>query len=183
MNHNIRKPLLAALVLASAGLVSQAAHAGKMESSSSIELLDQNTSFGNLFTGGNAGQTFSDTYWFTTNAVGALSADLFVRAGNTTNGLAISSFSLYDADGNLLGDNAFAKGAASLWSLNYDNLATGNYSLEVTGSLLSNAAGRYSANLAFAPMPEPASVAIMAAGLGLIGLVARRRRPRNMRAA
>lgn len=182
MNHT-RKPLLAAIVLASAGLVSQAAHAGKIESSSSIELRDRSASFGNLFTGGNAGQTFSDTYTFTTNAMGALSADLFVRAGNTTNGLAISSFSLYDADGILLGGSAFAKGAAKLWSLNYDNLAAGNYSLQVTGSLLSNAAGKYSANLAFAPIPEPASVAIMAAGLGLIGFVARRRRAKNMRNA
>lgn len=182
MNHT-RKPLLAAIVLASAGLVSPAAHAGKIESSSTIALLDQSATFGNLFTGGNAGQTFSDTYSFTTNAMGALSADLLVRSGNTKNGLAISSFSLFDADGNLLGDSAFAKGAANLWSLNYDNLAAGNYSLQVTGSVLSNAAGRYSASLAFAPMPEPASVAIMAAGLGLVGFVARRRRSRNMRDA
>lgn len=180
MNY-IRKTLLAPLVLASAALVSPAAHAGQIASSSTIGLLDQSATFGNLLTGGNAGQTFFDTYNFTTNAVGKLSADLFVRAGNARNGLAIDSFSLYDADGHLLGGSAFARGAANLWSLNYENLAAGNYSLQVTGSLLSNAAGRYSANLAFAPMPEPASVAIMAAGLGLLGFIARRRRSRNSR--
>ena len=170
----IRTTLLAALVLAS-----QAAYAGKMESGSTVALPGPNTSFGNLFTGGNAGRTFSDTYSFTTSAMGMLSADLFVKAGNPAKGLEISSFSLYDADGQLLDDSALAKGAAHLWSLNYGNLAAGSYFLQVNGSMLSNAAGKYSANLAFAPIPEPASLAIMAAGLGLLGFGARRHGSRS----
>lgn len=179
----IHKHLLAALALACSALLPQAACAGKIETSSAIALVDQSATFGNIFTGGNEGESFSDSYSFSTNAMGRLSADLFVRSGNTNNGLAISGFSLYDADGRLLSDSAFATGIAKLWSLNFDNLAAGNYFLRVHGSLLSNAAGKYSANLAFAPMPEPASVAIMAAGLGLLGFGTRRRRSINARDA
>ena len=162
-------------VLAAFALVSQAAVAGQVDSNS-LGLLDQSATFGNLLTGGHAGQTFSDRYAFTTNALGTLSADLVVHAGNSKNGLDIDSFSLYDAAGQLLSSNVLAKGAADLWSLSYDKLAAGSYYLQIEGSMLSNAAGRYNANLAFAPIPEPASLAIMAAGLGLLGQRARRRR-------
>ena len=173
-----RLSLLAASVLVTAGLASPLAHAGQLDSTSSsnLGLLDQNTSFGNLFMGGNAGKAFSDSYAFTTNAMGTLSADLLVKSGNAKNGVAISSFSLYDADWNLLDGSALAKDAVKLWELSYDKLAAGSYYLQVNGSLLSNAAGKYSADLAFAPIAEPGNVALMAAGLGLLGFVSRRRR-------
>ena len=70
-----RKILLAALAL-----VSHAATAGQVDSS--LGQLDPSTSFGNLLTGGQAGQTFADRYAFTTNAMVTLSADLLMREGN-----------------------------------------------------------------------------------------------------
>jgi hypothetical protein len=167
-----RHSLFAALALAGASL----AHAGQLDSTSNLGLLGQNASFSNVLTGGNAGQSFLDTYAFTTNAMGVLSADLLVKHANEKNGVAISNFSLYDAGWNLIDGGAMAKSAGTLWELSYDKLAAGSYYLQVSGSMLSNAAGRYSADLVFAPVPEPGNITLMAAGLGLLGLVSRRRR-------
>lgn len=173
------KALLSAIVLASASLVSQGALAGKIETKSTVELIGNTAQFGNLFTGHNAGQLFSDTYTFTTSALSDFSADLFLKTNSGKNGLGITTFSLFNADGELLSSSAMAKGVIDLWSLNYDDLAAGSYYIQVSGSLLSNAAGKYSASLAlgnFIDIPEPATYGMMLGGLGLLGLTARRRK-------
>jgi hypothetical protein len=59
--------------------------------------------------------------------------------------------------------------------LTYDgNLSAGNYSMTITG-VTHSASALYNAQLIATPVPEPETLAMMLAGLGLIGAVTRRR--------
>jgi hypothetical protein len=55
------------------------------------------------------------------------------------------------------------------------NLTPGQYHLDMTG-FVNGAAGQYSVGLQAAPVPEPETYALMLAGLGAVGFVARRRK-------
>jgi hypothetical protein len=55
-----------------------------------------------------------------------------------------------------------------------DYLAVGSYSFEIEGKTTGKSGGRY--NIAVSAVPEPTSIALMLAGLGMIGGLARRRR-------
>jgi hypothetical protein len=55
-------------------------------------------------------------------------------------------------------------------------LSAGNYILEITGNVIGSAGGSYSGTLSVIAVPEPQAYALMLAGLGLLGFVARRRR-------
>ena len=92
--------LLSAFALASAGLLSQAAFAGTVQSvTQDIVLVDNQASVEHLIQGGNAGATFSDRYNFSTSATGDLNAVLLPRANNDNSALSITGFSLFDAQG------------------------------------------------------------------------------------
>lgn len=171
------KNLASALVLAGAGLVSHSALAADVSNPLQTITLDDNAGFfGGLFTGGNAGATFADRFSFTTTSTGDLTADLVSLSGNAKNGLDITGFSLFDASGSILGGTQLSTGLTDQWSLSYDNLTAGTYYVQVSGSVLSNASGKYYADIALAPVPEPETYGMMLAGLGVVGFMARRRK-------
>lgn len=60
--------------------------------------------------------------------------------------------------------------------LNPITLAAGTYTLQVSGSVLGTSGGSYSGVLNLAPVPEPESYAMLLGGLGLLGLMVRRRK-------
>jgi len=56
-------------------------------------------------------------------------------------------------------------------------LAAGDYHLLVTGNATGSQGGTYGGGINVSPVPEANTFAMMLAGLGLMGFVARRRRP------
>jgi len=65
------------------------------------------------------------------------------------------------------------------WTLSVPSgLAAGNYALTLTYSKTGPALASYSGTLEVTPIPEPETYALMLAGLGVVGFVAARRRPR-----
>ncbi len=59
------------------------------------------------------------------------------------------------------------------WTFSAAGLASGLHTISVTGTALGSS---YTANVVLTPVPEPETYALMLAGLGAIGFVARRRK-------
>ena len=171
------KKIASALALACAALTSQAALADDISNPiSTIEVTDNAGFFGRLITGNHRDDTFADRYSFDLSSGGSIVADLYSYSGNPKNGLDITGFSLYSADGTLVSTGTqLETGRTDQWSLTTGALSGNGYYLQVEGKVLSQAAGTYSASLAVTPVPEPATYGMMLGGLALVGVVARRR--------
>ena len=59
----------------------------------------------------------------------------------------------------------------------FGNLAAGSYFYRVTGDATGTVGGAYTLSSALSPTPEPGTFALLLAGLGVIGLLGRRRSP------
>jgi hypothetical protein len=60
-------------------------------------------------------------------------------------------------------------------TFSFANVAAGTYSLSASGSVSGGGYGLIAAQVAVTPVPEPESYAMMLAGLGFMGAIARRR--------
>lgn len=141
---------------------------------------------GDLSLLGNAGYGKSVSF---SGGVIADQFDFSISSGDNTFGAVISKLSIFSNQlltsfsGTLSGPGGFSQvlslGAvsippATIQSVTYNGiLDTGNYSLAVAGTSVGD--GTYQVSLLATPVPEPESIAMLLAGLGLMGAIARRR--------
>ena len=125
--------------------------------------------------------SFSDSIFFSLPAALNLLFNTTVSNNNTA-ALAITDglVALY-ADGpisdTLHGSFAFT-GATGVSSHEFDPVNAGNYFYRITGVASGTSGGLYNVtSTVTTPVPEPQTYALLLAGLGVIGFVARRRRP------
>lgn len=171
--------MLAALVLATASFGAAPAFADDISSPArGLSMVGTSAYFGDSFGINNVGDTFMDQFTF--NILGdnhSLDAIVSSISRTADTGLDITGLGLYTSTGTLLtSGNMGSSGTQDIWTLSVDSLATGSYYLQVSGTMMSNTAGSFGGSVMLNPVPEPETYGMMLAGLGVVGMLARRRK-------
>lgn len=171
--------MLAALVLATASFGASPAFAADISSPpQGLSLVGTSAYFGDSFGINNDGDTFMDQFTF--NVFGqnhSLDAIVSSISRTASTGLDITSLALYSSGGSLLTTGTMASsGAQDIWTLSVESLAVGSYYLQVSGTMMSNTSGSFGGSVMLNPVPEPETYGMMLAGLGVVGMLARRRK-------
>lgn len=180
----MKKSLIAAIVLASASFGSSAVMAQDVigDSPQALNLVDNSAFFGDTFAADNEGNTFADQFTFTIDGDIGMNLDAIIssisRSADT--GLDITGLALYGEDDVLITNGtSMMSGEMDVWSISADNLAAGNYYLQVSGTLVSDAGASFGGAMMLAPVPEPETYGMMLGGLGVLGFLARRRKAKQ----
>ncbi|MBV8634570.1 MAG: PEP-CTERM sorting domain-containing protein [Burkholderiaceae bacterium] len=115
--------------------------------------------------------TFSDTIDFTLSNMSNLSAGVgtlnFSLGGTPYKNISDLDLTLYTAGGTDLGSGT---------DITLHNLSAGGYYAVISGIANGSAGGEYGGAISVSAVPEPGTVAMMLAGMGLLGYIATRRK-------
>jgi hypothetical protein len=127
--------------------------------------------------------SFEDTFGFSVTGGTSLSATAVSNnLGNAFNidGGTVKLYEVAAGPDLLIGSFSF-DGTTGSTSHSFDALASGDYYYLVSGDATGAAGGWYSVSSAIAaPVPEPHVTGLMLAGLGALGMLARRRCPKDL---
>ena len=180
----MKKSLIAAIVLASASFGSSAVMAQDVVGNTpqDLELIDNSAFFGDTFEADNEGATFADRFTFTVDGDMGMNLDAIISSISRSAdvGLDITGLALYGEDDTLITNGTMLQsGEIDVWSISSDNLVAGNYYLQVSGNLVSDAGASFGGAVMLAPVPEPETYGMMLGGLGVLGFLARRRKAKQ----
>lgn len=170
--------LIAALVLAGAAVSAQAAPIDVSHGVQTVDLTNKTSvKYGASFGANLAQDTFADKIAFSITTKSIVGADVTSTAPIAV-GLNLTGFKLYSSSGALVYNvpTYALTGATDLWKLPKLTLSAGSYYLEIDGKINAASTGSYSGNISLKAVPEADTYAMMLAGLGLVGFVARRRK-------
>ncbi|MBK1682881.1 FxDxF family PEP-CTERM protein [Rhodoferax fermentans] len=128
---------------------------------------------------------FADTITFSlpTNSGSGYSVIDFATPNNVLHTVFTAISLFYNPDGVIGGNDSLVASSVSTnneLSLTLGSLAAGSYYLNIYGSTVGTLGGGYSGAISVtpftAPVPEPETFAMLLAGLGVMGAIARRRK-------
>jgi hypothetical protein len=186
------KPLVLSALIAGAAFASQGAAAQAIDRSVPLVTAGDgvggfNAHFGDTFTASTVGSTFADVFTFNVGSPFDAAASVTSSYLNTpqTKDLLITGLSLYRYDPAtmaILGtavaginETGFGSHPTDSWSLSAFDLSSGYYALQVNGQVLGAGGGAFGGDLTISPVPEPQAWAMLLAGLGMVGMTARRK--------
>lgn len=176
----MQKLLSSLLVAASFAAAGSAAQAAQINGTTPLEFDGKTSTFGAAFDTSQSGQTFAENYTFSnTGAATATSAVISIALGNAS-ALDINSFSL-SGNGKTWNGTKSVVGGTQYFTLRASNIAAGDYTLAVNGTVTGTAGGSFGGNISVAAVPEASTTAMMLGGLALVGLAALRGRRRDRR--
>jgi MYXO-CTERM domain-containing protein len=176
--------VLMALAFAGSACVAQSAQAGVVDISKAATAVTLtnggSASFVDSFKRNQKDAIFSEKFTFTTTGWTDLDMIITSTSPNAASGLNLTGFALFDAnDKEVLGGKALSTGADDKWQLKTEekkHLAAGQYYFLVQGNMVSTGGATFAANgSVLSAVPEADTYAMLLAGLGLLGVVARRR--------